>query len=193
MYYLQQEEAKRGTERCASWYRCGIGKYKWHRRRRNQYQRGVDFLDRFDEEYRIFIGARYIDEEEVSTDSYCKCVDQNFNEYEVPLDNQGNCDHTLIVLPPGVTIDELHCWQIEGQTTTETVWKNKPSDGIVRLSSQREIPQFTQKPVEIGTDYPFGPPGSTHMAIRNDENGKQVLIEIFNGDHGFFFKTEERE
>ena len=135
-YDLRVEEAKRGMERCAPWYRCGIGKYKWHRRRRNQYQRGVDFLDRFDEEYRIFIGARYIDEEEVSTDSYCKCVDQNFNEYEVPLDNQGNCNHTLIVLPPGVTIDDLHCWQIEGQTTTETVWKtNLPTGSFASLVS----------------------------------------------------------
>ncbi|NBC02931.1 MAG: hypothetical protein GVY20_04410 [Bacteroidetes bacterium] len=72
-------------------------------------------------------------------------------------------------------------------------WIDHPSDGIVRLSSQREIPQFTEEAVEIGTDYPFGPPGSTHMAIRNDENGKQVLIEIFEGEHGLFFDTEERE
>ena len=62
-------------------------------------------------------------------------------------------------------------------------WIDHPSDGIVRLSSQREIPQFTEKAVEIGTD-PLGPPGSTHMAIRNDENGKQVLIGIFEGEHG---------
>jgi len=74
------------------------------------------------------------------------------------------------------------------------VWKNKPSDGIVRLSSQREIPQRTEGPVEISINNTDNPRiGSTHMAIRNDENGKQVLIEIFNGDHGFFFKTEERE
>lgn len=71
-------------------------------------------------------------------------------------------------------------------------WIDHPSDGIVRLSSQREIPQFTEEAVEIGTD-PLGSPGSTHMAIRNDENGKQVLIEIFNGDHGLFYKTEEKE
>lgn len=174
-YALRVEEAKRGMERCAPWYRCGIGRVKWHRRRRNQYQRGVDFLDRFDEEYRIFIGARYLDQEEVTTDSYCKCVDPNFQEIYVPLDNQGNCDHTLIVLPPGVTVDDLHCWKVEGQTTTETVWKNKPSDGVVLVESQKTILNATEPPYKM--------PGETsHMQVRNDEVGKNAYWKLLDGD-----------
>jgi len=70
-------------------------------------------------------------------------------------------------------------------------WIDHPSDGIVRLSSQREIPQRTEGPVVIRQEFPTDLPGSTHMAIRNDENGKQVLIEIFEGEHRLFFDTEE--
>jgi len=57
-------------------------------------------------------------------------------------------------------------------------WIDHPSDGIVRLSSAREIPQRTEGPVVIGDEE--GEKGSRPMAIRNDENGENILIEIFS-------------
>jgi hypothetical protein len=57
-------------------------------------------------------------------------------------------------------------------------WIDHLSDGIVRLSSARKIPQRTEGPVVIGDEE--GEKGSRPMAIRNDENGENILIEIFS-------------
>ena len=149
------------------------------------YERGVEAFDRFDVEYRVAFGLRTFGDSHYEWRTFCDCEDlEGVVVEEGPFNLGFNCDQIGEV--------DYTCESRNAQVLVKD-WVDHPSDGIVRLSSQREIPQFTQKPVEIGTDYPFGPPGSTHMAIRNDENGKQVLIEIFEGEHGEFFETGERD
>ena len=147
------------------------------------YERGVEAFDRFDVEYRVAFGLRTFGDSHYEWRTFCDCEDLDGVKVEAGPFNLGfNCD----------LLEEFNyiCESRDAQVLVKD-WIDHPSDGIVRLSSAREIPQRTEGPVVIGDEE--GEKGSTHMAIRNDENGKQVLIEIFDGEHGLFFYTEERE
>jgi hypothetical protein len=150
------------------------------------YERGVEAFDRFDVEYRVAFGLRTFGDSHYELRTFCDCEDlEGVVVEEGPFNLGFNCDQIGEV--------DYTCESRNAQVLVQD-WIDHPSDGLVRLSSQREIPQFTEEAVEISINNTDNPRiGSTHMAIRNDENGKQVLIEIFEGEHGEFFETGERD
>ena len=150
------------------------------------FKRGVQAFGDFDQNYRIALGLRTLESTETNLGNRCKCTDQyGFVEYyEVPP--SGSC---FEYAEDPSALGNLRICKIESVTSKRELWVDHPSDGVVRLSSQMEIPQ-ANKSVVIGDEE--GEKGSTHMAIRNDENGKQILTEIFDGNHGDFFFAQVR-
>ncbi|TVR89837.1 MAG: hypothetical protein EA411_01515 [Saprospirales bacterium] len=145
--------------------------------RRNAWERGSVFLSKFDELYRIMIGARY---SEVVTTTHpnvnddCECFLPNgqtiiFDCVEAE-DHYPNADCVEIPTPPYVTI--------------ELVWHNKDSDGVVLVESQRDIPQHTHDPVPLFN--------VTHMQVRNSIRTAEMLETVFEGGVGDFFRTYEK-
>ena len=61
---------------------------------------------------------------------------------------------------------------------TTTVWRNKASDGVVLVESQRDIPQHTSPPVKLE--------GVTHMQVRNSSHTAEMLQTVFEGGVGLF-------
>ncbi|NBC02929.1 MAG: hypothetical protein GVY20_04400 [Bacteroidetes bacterium] len=68
--------------------------------------------------------------------------------------------------------------------------KNKPSDGVVLVESQKNISNATEPPYEM--------PGNTsHMQVRNDEVGKNAYWKLLEGDAArtpegkAFFETQK--
>lgn len=74
-----------------------------------------------------------------------------------------------------------------GNMTTFTAYVpvDEASDGIVVESSAKNFPQGSSalptKAVEMT--------GSNHQQMRNDGNTKNRLIELFQGEHGQYFRT----
>jgi len=65
-------------------------------------------------------------------------------------------------------------------------WTSKPSDGVVLAESAMDV---------NGDNQTFAPQelvSSSHMQSRNNEAIKNKLTELYDGDFGLFFKTEER-
>ena len=90
------------------------------------------------------------------------------------------------------------------ETEVTNNWTILPSDGLFSVEVQSNIPQATEDPVIISKDNPSQnwnwlnmntriDYGSTHMAIRNDDIGKNALIKLFEGDFGLFYETEETD
>lgn len=149
--------------------------------------RGVKAFDDFDVNYRTALGLRTLEENVAGVEQICECTDiEGFVRTE-RLPVSGNCDDV-------VSDPRFESCERSSRDVIEQFWLDHPSDGVVRLSSQMEIPQSNRNPVVLSINHPENPViGSTHMAIRNDENGRRVLTEIFNGVHGIFFETEVQQ
>jgi len=57
------------------------------------------------------------------------------------------------------------------------------SDGVVLAKSAMAYPGAKAVPMD----------GSNHQQMRNDENTKKRLFELWNGEHGTFFFTKEKQ
>lgn len=132
------------------------------------YQNGVDWFDRFDDQYKAIIGSKGVT---LTTKKYCVCK----NEIT------GQKTETLITLDSECESDPssaLICFLKNKITTTK--WE-KESDGVVLAESASNIPFATAPPQKMVN--------SSHMQMRNDVNTKTSLNLIYGGDVGFFFKT----
>lgn len=73
--------------------------------------------------------------------------------------------------------DHEECYPTYGLQTV-----SYDSDGVVEEGSARDFPGATQ--VQLL--------GSNHQQMRNDENTRIALLDLFQGDHGSYFVTPER-
>jgi hypothetical protein len=61
-------------------------------------------------------------------------------------------------------------------------WVTDPSDGIVKASSAKFLPNSTHAPVLM--------PGSSHFSMRNDENTERCLKGLYNGAYDLYFQVD---
>jgi len=150
-------------------------------KRRDAWKRGSVKLSKFDELYRIVIGARYHETETITTSELvCECT----NGLMTIERSMAHCDtgHGL-PFPEGIDWD---CELVVKQTTKHiSVWRNKESDGVVLVESQRDIPQNTWEPQRLDN--------VTHMQVRNSQRTAEMLRTVFSGGVGHFFITPEIE
>ncbi len=149
---------------------------------RNAWQQGVNWWVTGNDRFRLLTGA--LSYQPVTTISYeCEC-----HEY----DYYGNPIDTWITHAPTPSDCQLmNTWNgtvscySTGNTVTYDAYElvSKPSDGIVLAESASNFP---------GCNYTKEMIGSNHQQMRNDNNTKQRLLELFRGDYGFYFKTDAR-
>jgi pimeloyl-ACP methyl ester carboxylesterase len=160
--------------------------------RKNEWQRGVDFIDNADRSYRVIIGA-LTSEEKTQNITQCHCLAVNDVTGET-LDlgsrfisaSEGDCEGYYAAQFPLDGPFTINCTtQFYSMTTFD--WRHKDSDGVVLAESAMNIPQATYVDARI-----LQKKGSTHMSIRNDGNTQDILTNIFMGDVGEFFETEEK-
>lgn len=140
------------------------------RKIRDAYQRGVNWFNTANDEYKKIIGAIA---PVATTQHYCECVNFATNEVtQTPINDPSDCQVVLN--------REQACYPVT-QTTIEMV--EKPSDGVVLAESAGNFPGAAQN-VKM--------PGSNHQQMRNDENLKKGLLKLFSGSLEPFFETEPR-
>ncbi len=159
--------------------------YRHHRKRKNRAEKrrdawslGVVFLSKFDELYRIVIGARYAETVTHTSPNAivdCKCYLPNGDEITY------DCVMMEVYYPEATDCEEIYAGS---QTVTYIVWHNKDSDGVVLVESQRDIPQNTSPPRALLN--------VTHMQVRNSIRTAEMLETVFEGGVGLFFITEEK-
>ncbi|MEP7196528.1 MAG: hypothetical protein ABI851_08410 [Saprospiraceae bacterium] len=135
-----------------------------------EYQKGVRWFDSADDKWEEIIGALQITEKKKY---FCECISNN-NEEIKEITDPAECP-----LRKG----SKKCHILE---EIEYIKSYKPSDGVVLAESASEFPGAT-------TLQPGGPSreltNSSHMQMRNDDNLRQKLTKLYNGDYNLFFKT----
>jgi hypothetical protein len=160
--------------------------------RKNEWQRGVDFIDNFDRSYRVIIGA-LTSEEKTQNITQCHCLAVNDVTGETLdlgsrfiLASEGDCEGYYAAQFPLDGPFTINCTtQFYSMTTFD--WRHKDSDGVVLAESAMNIPQATYLDQNV-----LRKSGSTHMSIRNDNVTALMLNEIFDGETGEFFRTERK-
>ncbi len=167
-----------------------MARHKRAVKRREAWQKGIDYMDKFDREYRTFIGA--LMEEDVYEPAQRECVctvgNGRFDYYTIRyIPRQGEpcrLNYVPEMQDPDLIV-EVKCKEEYNVVKTGTRWRHKDSDGVVLAESAMNIPQHTWEPQKME--------GTTHMRMRNDEHAKEELNKIFNGDVGWFFETKEKQ
>ncbi|MEM6320659.1 MAG: hypothetical protein AAF960_23520 [Bacteroidota bacterium] len=101
-----------------------------------------------------------------------------------------NCDCTGAITGGGTYQYTIPGPCPEGLTSCQTVNvlqripNDEPSDGVVTVSSATDYPN-----AKIGLEMT----GSNHQQMRNDENTKRRLRELWEGEHGDFFSTKIKQ
>jgi pimeloyl-ACP methyl ester carboxylesterase len=146
------------------------------------YQKGIDWLNNANEDWRVIIGAKRFDEVGTSTEYECNC-----SEY----DYDGNTIYSWTTSVADINDCVGNGWLTGCSPTGNTVtvsnfqFVDEASDGIVVESSAKGFPQGTSPeptPNRIMD-------GSNHQQMRNDSNTKARLLELFNGQFGNYFIT----
>ncbi len=88
-----------------------------------------------------------------------------------PIQTLGSCSSN----PPA----GYNCFQINMNFQVPG-WIDHPSDGIVKASSAKHLPNATGGPVLM--------PGSSHFSNRNDGETKKCLEGLYNGAYDLYFK-----
>lgn len=154
--------------------------------RRNAALRGARWFDTVNDQYKVVIGAR---ESVVG----CECRHDYYDLYsgrhevwystQESVDGTGNdCDNYSGVYESSGEREEVNCY------SASTGWVEHPSDGLVLASSAGGLP--THLIADQVT--PIRMQGSTHFGMRNDDNLKNVLKALFNGEVDRFFKTDPK-
>ncbi len=139
----------------------------------NAYQQGYDWINNANTVWEELIGARTLE----PTETWCSCMDWgplgDLEMEEYLADASGDC----------YTDDaDTDC------TTTQMYdWRVKRNDGVVLVESASECLGQTAN----GTLFKEME-GSNHFSMRNDNNTKQKLINLYSGLYGNFYKTSER-
>ena len=148
-------------------------------KRRDAWNKGSVKLSKFDELYRIVIGARYAETVTHTSPNAivdCKCYLPNGDEITY------DCVMIEVYYPEATDCEEIYAGS---QTVTYIVWHNKDSDGVVLVESQRDIEQNTWEPQKLE--------GVTHMQVRNSKRTAEMMKTVFSGGVGPFFITDEIE
>lgn len=169
----------------------------------DDYLKGANSIQNFNDNYLTVLGLRELDQT-IEEEQYCIC----FSGTDLEETRTGPFPPGTECIPessnePGGFGQEGFCYTVMEEIITNN-WTILPSDGVLSVETQMDIPQATEDPViiskdnprvwdwshfpDIRTDY-----GSTHMAIRNDDIGKNALIKLFEGDFGLFFETDEAD
>ncbi len=150
--------------------------------RRDDWERGSVMLSKFDELYRIAIGARYsewVTHSQPLLIDFCDCEDL-VNGNLIPMDCVLLIDHH--------DVNTLDCNDYpdppEELVFEVLYWRNKDSDGVVLAESQMDIPQHTWEPQRLDN--------VTHMQVRNSIRTEEMLQTVFEGGVGNFFYTEKK-
>lgn len=157
------------------------------------YQLGINALEDFNLNYLTALGLRVLDQT-AETNRYCVCIDQD------GLETRNGPLEPLTLCPTSTPL--MMCY-LEDVTEITNHWTILPSDGVLSVETQMNIPQANELPVVIsennGRKWNWDnyrdirtPQGSTHMAIRNDDKGRQMLISLFEGEFGDFFQTDRQ-
>jgi pimeloyl-ACP methyl ester carboxylesterase len=169
------------------------------------YQFGINELNNFNDNYLTAMGLRELDQT-IEEEQYCIC----FSGTDLEETRTGPFPPGTECIPessndPGGFGQEGFCYTVMEEVVTNN-WTILPSDGVLSVETQMDIPQATEDPVIISKDNPSQnwnwfdinnnsrvDYGSTHMAIRNDDIGKNALTKLFEGDFGLFFETDEAD
>ncbi len=138
---------------------------------RDCYLTGYDFWVSANSIWKCIIGA----EEYEETSWTCICD----NEHEMDLTT------TEYTIEPGESCDPD--WG-DCITTINYALIEKPNDGVVLAESASEC----LGQIELTPGFGRKMTGSNHLSMRNDENTEDKLKELFDGNHGNFFNTDER-
>lgn len=172
--------------------------HQQHKGISNAYNRGVEFMHNFDDQYRVFIGSKVSQTVQVPVyNPQCQCIVNpswsnetiviNIDPNQIPsgynCETFPNSSEINYYLPAHLVAEGVTCSNYFDYNTV-IEWINKPSDGVVLAESAMNIPQATWAPQPVH--------GSTHMAIRNDKNMPIALKKIFDGGVGDFFETDEK-
>ena len=134
----------------------------------NAYKQGQDWFNRVDDQYKTIIGA--IDYTK-TTQWYCECENVKTGQFtSTPVAGPGDC-------PPS-SKNGIVCSPVEYTIFSQI---KKDSDGVVLSESAMNIPYATAPPRKMYN--------SSHMQMRNDDNTKKALLEIYDGDVGPAFFT----
>ena len=141
-------------------------------RLRDSWQEALDFWDTANDKYKLAIGA--LETPVLSITENCVCsiglgvAGAPTFEFTIP----GACAATV----------PANC-KTRVQTELGELL-NHPSDGVVLMKSAIDYPN-----AKIGEEMT----GSNHQQMRNDQNTKERLNELWTGGHGIFFKTPEKQ
>jgi hypothetical protein len=136
------------------------------------YRKGVNWFGRFDDQYKVIIGALKYD---VVQQWYCECRQQDgpgfsLNEVSGP---DAYC-------PPNAY------WKCRLYQAPKYIAIKKASDGTVLAESAMNLPKATMNPVLLDN--------TSHMQARNNEAIRVALINLYDGKqiNGKFFKTASK-
>jgi predicted esterase len=165
------------------------------------FQFGIEEFNNFNTNYLTAMGLRELDQT-VEDKQFCIC----FSGADLEETRTGPFPPGTECIPESSNENEGFgqqgfCYSVIEEVTTNN-WTIFPSDGVLSVQTQMNIPQATEDPVIISKDNPSDnwnwdeilsrvKYGSTHMAIRNDDIGKNALVKLFDGDFGLFFETDE--
>jgi hypothetical protein len=130
------------------------------------WEKGVNWFDSVDDEYKKIIGALVY---QTRKEKWCSCLDKSTGRTtEYKLDPGETC----------ISLTPNYCREVI-KTFIDKIYK--PSDGVVLAESASNWPDATAvKRLDR----------SSHMQMRNDANTKASLTQLYNGDFGDTFKVD---
>lgn len=162
---------------------------------RAAYEVGYDWWDKANLLWATAMGAR---SKSRLSERVCKCrvhnvyTDKQYNFSYIPeIDDDcgDNILPNLMPIPDWTQWEILGGWNEDVERITHII--DKPYDGAVLSESAADLPfRTSDMKLSDGTDVSLMD-GSGHMQMRNDDNLKNCLNHLFNGDVGRFFKTKK--
>lgn len=147
---------------------------------------GVEWWETADDRYKVLIGALEPTIQQTGWECWCRIkksdgtVVTDWHLSGFATQNPDECQTAPLGI--GGLIEEC-AWR----PLLETVYVEKPSDGVVLAESASMYPDGLgggAKAVLL--------PGSSHMQMRNDANTKTALQDLFDGMHGPWFFTDKK-
>ncbi len=141
------------------------------RQNRDAFEESLEFFDQANNRYKHVIGVRYL---ATGQNLLCVCRSMNGNNQIIStsfVDSYQECYDKE---------DYYSSCNIEN-VETYNYFAELPSDGIISTQTQMGLP---------GADWEIPVTNSSHMQVRNDENARIVLFNLYNGTILPFFQTD---
>lgn len=134
---------------------------------RDDYKLGYDWWVNANPTWKSIIGQ---DTYVASEECYCSCIFETGGDHYTTTHPNPDCGE---------------CNEMWGDCTNiiTYTYETKQSDGVVLVESASNV---------LGMTYNAPMNDSNHFSMRNDHNTGAKLVELFQGDFGSFFITEER-